>query len=176
MGKRRTKKWPALLIAAAAVAALLIGFGWLDLLMVHPEGADSPAIDRRAALTVRVLPADGTAVYDLAAGVTVNETPLGSRSGEKRSVPRGTAQADAYDFVFQDGDLPADPLSSVRLDLYAAEKAGVDYTPCGSAVIRHPQTGGVYTLSLNGDFASGLCVALAEAADAEAIDLMDAGI
>ena len=176
MGKGRIKIGLTLLVAVVAVAALVIGFGWLDLLTVHPQSANSPASAQTPALTVRVVPGEGTAVYDLAASVTVNETLIGSRSADKKTVPLGTAQTDAFDFAFQDSDLPAEPLATVRLEFYAVEKAGADYTPCGGALIQSPASGGVYTLALHGDFASGLCVALDETADADAIELFDAGI
>ncbi len=176
MGKSGMKKWLALLFALAALAALVIGCGWLDLLTIHPQSANSPESGKAAALTVRVVPNEGAAVYDLAASVTVNETLLGSRSGEKKSVPPGTNQADAFDFVLQDGDLPAGPLSTLRLDFFAAEKAGADYAPCGGAVIHDPTVGSVYSLTLHGDFASGLCVALDETTADTAIELFDAGI
>ena len=176
MEERRKKKGPLLLITLAAVAALVIGFGWLDLLTVNPQPTDSPASAPKSALTVRVFHPEGAALYDLAAQCTVNGTVVGSRSGEKKTVPRGTEQAEAYDFAFRDGDLPAGPLSSLRLDFYAVEKPGVDYTLCGSAVIQAPEIGGVYMLALYGDFSSGLCIALDEANPSEAIELIDAGI
>ena len=35
--------------------------------------------------------------------------------------------------------------------MFAAEKAGEDISDCGSAVIKSPQPGGIYTLALNGE-------------------------
>ena len=176
MGKGRIKIGLMLLVTIVAVAALVIGFGWLDLLTVHPQSANNPESAPSAALTVRVVPGEGMAVYDLAASVTVNETLIGSRSAEKKTVPLGTAQAEAFDFAFLDSDLPDGPLATVRLDFYAVEKAGADYTPCGGAALQSPAVGGVYSLALHGDFASGLCVALDETTASDAIELFDAGI
>ncbi|MBR5969707.1 MAG: hypothetical protein IK016_05095 [Lachnospiraceae bacterium] len=67
-----------------------------------------------------------------------------------------------YVFSFVQDELPAGDIDTFRLDVFAAEKAGEDYSDCGSAVIKKPQPGAVYTLALNGDMADALTLSTAE--------------
>ena len=67
-----------------------------------------------------------------------------------------------YEFNFVPDELPTASVNSFRLDVFAAEKAGEDYSGCGSAVIKSPQPGGVYTLALNGEDAAALTLSAAE--------------
>ena len=46
--------------------------------------------------------------------------------------------------------------------MFAAEKAGEDYADCGSAVIKSPQAGGLYTLTLHGEEAASLTLSTEE--------------
>ena len=46
--------------------------------------------------------------------------------------------------------------------MFAAEKSGEDYSDCGSAVIKSPQPGAVYTLALNGGEVAALTLSTAE--------------
>lgn len=66
-----------------------------------------------------------------------------------------------YEFSFAPDELPAVPVDAFRLDVFAAENAGEDYSDCGSAVIESPQPGDVYTLALNGEEVAALTLSTA---------------
>lgn len=119
------------------------------------------------ALTVRIANRSGTDAFDVAASYYANGILLGSRSCVR--VGGGDAKAEAYEFVFPAEELPVESLASFRIDIFAAENAGEDYIACGSAEIQAPKIGGVYTLALNGDFASGLYLSADETASDQAV-------
>jgi hypothetical protein len=46
--------------------------------------------------------------------------------------------------------------------MYAAEKAGEVFSDCGSAVVKSPQPGVIYTLALNGEELAALTHTMAD--------------
>ena len=109
--------------------------------------------------TVRIVNQSGVDLYGIAASYSANGETLGSKACD-----RIEAEADltVYVFSFVQDELPAGDIDTFRLDVFAAEKAGEDYSDCGSAVIKKPQPGAVYTLALNGDMADALTLSTAE--------------
>ena len=100
-----------------------------------------------AALTVRIKDCSGAELSALAGSWSVNGETLGSANGEADGGKPGV-----FTFAFSDGVLPE---GTFRLDVYAAGRPGEDYVPCGGAEIGAPERGGVYILTLYGDFAEG---------------------
>ena len=109
--------------------------------------------------TVRIVNQSAINLYGIAASYSANGETLGSKVCERNDKNAGQA---VYEFSFVPDELPAAPMDSFRLDVFAAEKAGEDFSDCGSAVIKNPQPGGVYTLALNGEEAAALTLSTAE--------------
>lgn len=114
-----------------------------------------------AALTIRIVNQSDEALSYVAASYAANGETLGSRACVSIEDKSALTKDETYEFGFLADELPVE-LESFRIDLYVAEKANEDYTPCGSASIQAPKPGDVYTLSLNGDFTSGLYLSAEE--------------
>ena len=110
-------------------------------------------------LTVRVVNQSAVDLYGVAASYSANGETLGSKACER--INKQGEQA-VYEFSFVQNELPAAPIDAFRLDVFAAEKAGEDYSDCGSAVIKNPQPGDVYTLAMNGEDVAALTLSTAE--------------
>lgn len=110
-------------------------------------------------LTVRVVNQSAVDLYGVAASYSANGETLGSKACER--INKKGEQA-VYEFSFVQNELPAAPIDAFRLDVFAAEKAGEDYSDCGSAVIKNPQPGDVYTLAMNGEDVAALTLSTAE--------------
>ena len=110
-------------------------------------------------MTVRIVNQSAVNLYSIAASYSANGETLGSKACERIKVE---ADHTVYEFDFVPAELPTAPIDSFRLDVFAAEKAGEDYSGCGSAVIKSPQAGDVYTLELNGEEATALTLSTAE--------------
>ncbi len=127
-------------------------------------GAAAPAVPEKeeaAALTVRIVNHSASEPVALAASYGTDGKTLGSKACEQASGKSVLAKAGAVEFGFLADELSTDP-ASFRIDVFAAETAGEDYSACGSAVIRAPQLGETYMLALDGDFASGLYLTSAD--------------
>ena len=109
--------------------------------------------------TVRIVNQSGVNLYGIAISYSANSETLGSKACD-----RIEAEADltVYEFSFVQDELPAGDIDTFRLDVFAAGKAGEDYSDCGSAVIHSPQPGGVYTLALNGEEADAMTLSTTE--------------
>ncbi len=112
-------------------------------------------------LTVRILDQSAVNLYGIAASYSAKGETLGSILKVCELVDKKANQA-VYEFNFVPDELPAAPIDSFRLDVFAAEKAGEDFSDCGSAVIQSPQPGGVYTLALNGEDVAALTLSTEE--------------
>ena len=110
-------------------------------------------------LTVRIVNQSAVDLYGIAASYSATGETLGSKASKR--IDNKTGQA-VYEFSFVPDELPTAPIDAFRLDVFAAEKAGEDYSDCGSAVIKGPQPGDVYTLALNGEEAAALTLSTAE--------------
>ena len=109
--------------------------------------------------TVRIVNRSSVDLYGIAASYSANGKTLSSKACDRIE---GEADQTVYEFSFVPDELPAGAVDAFRLDVFAAEKAGEDYSDCGSAVIHGPQPGAVYTLALNGGAADGLTLSTAE--------------
>ncbi len=109
--------------------------------------------------TVRIVNQSGVNLYGIAISYSANSETLGSKACD-----RIEAEADltVYEFSFVQDELPAGDIDTFRLDVFAAEKAGEDYSDCGSAVIKNLQPGVIYNLALNGGAADALTLSTAE--------------
>ena len=110
-------------------------------------------------LTVRIVNQSAVDLYGVAASYSANGETLGSKVCERIDEKD---EQDVYEFRFVPDELPTASLDSFQLDVFAAEKAGEDYSDCGSAVIKSLQPGDVYTLALNGEEAAALTLSTAE--------------
>ena len=109
--------------------------------------------------TVRIVNQSPVSLYGIAVSYSANGETLGSKACERTDKKGGQA---VYEFRFGPDELPAAPIDTFRLDVFAAEKGGEDFSDCGSAVIKSPQPGDVYTLVLNGEAATALTLSTAE--------------
>ena len=110
-------------------------------------------------LTIRIVNQSAVNLYGIAVSYSANGKTLGSKVCEQIKEEAGQT---VYEFRFVLDELTTVPLDSFRLDVFAAEKAGEDFSACGSAVIKSPQSGSVYTLALNGEAATALTLSTAE--------------
>ena len=110
-------------------------------------------------LTVRIVNHSAVNLYGIAVSYSANGETLGSKVCERIDTNAGQV---VYEFDFVPDELPIAPIDSFRLDVFAAEQAGENFSDCGSAVIKSPQLGGVYTLALNGEEAAALTLSTAE--------------
>ena len=110
-------------------------------------------------LTVRIVNQSAVKLYGIAVSYSANGETLGSKVCERIDKKAGQA---IYEFSFVPDELPAAPIETFRLDVFAAEKAGEDFSDCGSAVIKSPQPGAAYSLTLTGEAATALTLSTAE--------------
>lgn len=77
--------------------------------------------------TVRIVNQSGVNLYGIAISYSANSETLGSKACD-----RIEAEADltVYEFSFVQDELPAGDIDTFRLDVFAAEKAGEDYSDC----------------------------------------------
>ena len=109
--------------------------------------------------TVRIVNQSGVNLYGIAISYSANGKTLGCKACNRIE---GEADQMVYAFSFVQDELPAGTIDTFRLDVFAAEKAGEDYSNCGSAVIKNPQPGAVYTLVMNGSTADALTLSTSE--------------
>ena len=115
--------------------------------------------EKERVLTVRIANQSAVNLYGIAVSYSVYGETLGSKACER--IDKNAGQA-VYEFRFVQDELPAAPMDSFRLEVFAAEKPGEDFSGCGNAVIESPQPGGVYTLALNGKVVTALTLSTAE--------------
>ena len=115
--------------------------------------------EKETVLTVRIANQSAVSLYGIAASYSANGETLSSKVCERADKKAGQA---VYEFRFGPDELTAAPIDTFRLDVFAAEKAGEDFSSCGSAVIKSPQPGGLYTLTLNGEETASLTLSTAE--------------
>lgn len=143
-----------MILAAAVILSALTGCG-----AAGKQASTVAESEEEIALTVRIVNQSAVNLYGIAARCCVNDITLGSKVCEQ--INKNTGQV-VYEFDFVPDELPTTSIDSFRLDVFAAEKAGEDFSDCGSAVINSPQPGGVYTLVLNGEKATALTLSTAE--------------
>ena len=119
-----------------------------------------------AAFTVHIVNQSAVKLHDVAVSYSVNGETLGSKVSEHVKVK---AEQTVYEFRFVPDELSSSPIDDLRLEVFVAEKAGEDYSACGSAVIKSPQAVEVFTLSLHGEEAAALTLSTT----AENIELKD---
>ena len=144
----------SILLTAVIILSLLTG--------CSAAGKQSSTIaenEKETVLTVRIANQSAVSLYGIAVSYSANGETLGSKVCERTDKKAGQA---VYEFRFGPDELPTAPIDTFRLDVFAAEKAGEDFSSCGSAVIKNPQPGGVYTLTLNGEEAASLTLSTAE--------------
>lgn len=144
----------SMILAAAVILSVLTGCG-----AAGKQASTIAESEKGIALTVRIVNQSAVNLYGIAARCCVNDITLGSKVCEQ--INKNTGQV-VYEFDFVPDELPTTSIDSFRLDVFAAEKAGEDFSDCGSAVINSPQPGGVYTLVLNGEKATALTLSTAE--------------
>ena len=144
----------AIILTAAVILSALSGCG-----AAGQQASTMAENEEQTVLTVRIVNQSAVNLYGIAASYSANGEILGSKVCEQI---KGEADHTVYEFSFVPDELPMAPIDSFRLDVFAAEKAGEDFSDCGSAVIKSPQPGGVYTLALNGEEATALTLSTAE--------------
>lgn len=144
----------SMILAAAVILSVLTGCG-----AAGKQASTVAESEKGIALTVRIINQSAVNLYGIAARCCVNDITIGSKVCEQ--INKNTGQV-VYEFDFVPDELPTTSIDSFRLDVFAAEKAGEDFSDCGSAVINSPQPGGVYTLVLNGEKATALTLSTAE--------------
>ena len=137
-----------MILTAAVILYVLTGCGAAGM-----QAAAIAESEEKSVLTVRIVNQSAVSLYGIAASYSSNGETLGSKACEQIDKKAGQA---VYEFRFGPEELPPAPIDTFRLDVVAAEKAGEDYSGCGSAVIKSPQPGSVYTLTLNGEEAAAL--------------------
>lgn len=145
MRKSPMKHTIPILLTASVILFLLPGCG--------AAGKQSTVV------TVRIANQSAVNLYGIAASYSVNGETLGSKVCERIDKKAGQA---VYEFVFAQEELPEASIDSLQLDVFAAKKAGEDYSNCGSAVIKSPQPGATYTLAINGEEVAALTLSTTE--------------
>ena len=143
-----------MILAAVIILSVLTGCGAAEKQESAIAGSEKESI-----LTVRIVSQSSLNLYGIAVSYSVNGETLGSKACERNDKK---AEQTVYEFCFVPEEHSAAPIEVFRLDVFAAEKAGEDFVPCGSAVIKSPQPGAVYTLALNGEDAAALTLSAAE--------------
>ena len=115
--------------------------------------------EEESRLIVRIVNQSAVNLYGIAVSYSANGETLGSKVCERIDKK---AEKAVYEFRFVPDELTTVPLDSFRLDVFAAEKAGEDFSDCGSAVIKSPQPGASYSLALTGEAATTLTLSTAE--------------
>ena len=144
----------SIILTAVIILSLLTGCG-----AAGKQASTIAEKEEGTVWTVRIVNQSAINLYGIAASYSANGETLGSKVCERNDKNAGQA---VYEFSFVPDELPAAPMDSFRLDVFAAEKAGEDFSDCGSAVIKGPQPGDVYTLALNGEEAAALTLSTAE--------------
>ncbi|MBQ4426436.1 MAG: hypothetical protein II881_01610 [Oscillospiraceae bacterium] len=144
------KSMIALFLMTAAILIALTGCG-----APAEKSAATSENGEASALTVRIVDQSALKLYSIAASYSFDGETLGSKVCER-------IEGAGYEFTLLPEELPAEHIGSLRIDLFAAERAGEDFFPCGSATIELPQTGAVYTLTLSGDSLYGLVLRFSE--------------
>jgi len=144
----------SIILVVAVILSVLTGCG-----ATGKQASTIAENEEETVLTVRIVNQSAVNLYGIAASYSANGETLGSKVCEQ--IDKKAEQA-VYEFSFVPDELPVAPIDTFRLDVFAAEKAGEDYSDCGSAVIKSPQPGAVYTLALNGEEAAALTLSTAE--------------
>ena len=144
----------SIILAVAVILSVLTGCS-----KVGKQASTVVESEEGTVLIVRIINQSAVNLYDIAVSYSANGETLGSKACEQIDKKAGQA---VYEFRFGPDELPAVPIDTFRLDVFAAEKAGEDYSDCGSAVIKSPQAGGLYTLTLHGEAVTALTLSTAE--------------
>ncbi len=144
----------SIILVVAVILSVLTGCG-----AAGKQASTIAENEEETVLTVRIVNQSAVNLYGIAASYSANGETLGSKVCEQ--IDKKAEQA-VYEFSFVPDELPVAPIDTFQLDVFAAEKAGEDYSDCGSAVIKSPQPGAVYTLALNGEEAAALTLSTAE--------------
>ena len=144
----------SMVLTAAIILSVLTGCG-----AAGKQASTIAENEEETVLTVHIVNQSALDLYDIAASYSANGETLGSKACERIGK---NAEQNVYEFRFVPDELPTAPLDSFQLDVFAAEKAGEDFSSCGSAVIKSPQPGGVYTLTLNGEAVTALSLSTEE--------------
>ena len=115
--------------------------------------------EEKSGLTVRIVNQSAVNLYSIAVSYSANGETLGSKVCERIDKK---AEQTVYEFSFGPDELPAAPVDTFRLEVFAAEKTGENFSSCGSAVIKSPQPGAAYSLALAGEAAATLTLSTAE--------------
>ena len=143
-----------MILTAAVILSMLTGCG-----AAGKQASTIAKSEEGTVLTVRIVNQSAVKLYGIAASYSANGETLGSKACDRME---GEADQPVYAFSFVPDELPDAPLETFRLNVFAAEKAGENFSDCGSAVIKSPQPGVVYTLALNGEEAAALTLSTAE--------------
>lgn len=144
----------SIILSTIVILSLLSGCG-----AAGKQASTIAESEKETVLTVRIVNQSTLNLYNIATRYSANGETLGSKVCERIDTYAGQA---VYEFNFIPDELPAAPVDSFRLDVFAAEKAGEDFLDCGSAVIKSPQPGGVYTLTLKGEEVAALTLSTEE--------------
>ena len=144
----------SILLTAAVILSVLTGC-----VTTGKRASTIAEKDEGIVLTVRVVNQSAVNLYGIAVSYSVNGETLGSKACDRIE---GEANQPVYVFSFDQDELPTVPIDTFRLDVFAAERAGEDYSDCGSAVIKSPQSGVIYILALSGEEAAALRLSTAE--------------
>ena len=144
----------SIILTLAVILVLLTGCG-----TAGKQASTAAESKEGTVLTVRVVNQSAVKLYGVAASYSANGETLGSKACDRTE---GEADQPVYTFRFVPDELPDAPLEAFRIDVFAAEKAGEDFSDCGSAVIKNPQPGFIYTLALNGEGEASLTLSTDE--------------
>ena len=144
----------SMILTAAVILSVLTGCG-----AAGTQASTIAENEKETVLTVRIVNQSAVNLYGIAVSFSANGDTLGSKACERTDKKAGQA---VYEFRFGRDELPAAPIDSFRLDVFAAEKAGEDFSSCESAVIKSPQPGAVYSLALNGEAVTALTLSTEE--------------
>ena len=142
------------ILTAAVILSMLTGCG-----AAEKQASTIAGSEEETVLTVRIVNQSAVKLHGIAASYSANGETLGSKACDRIE---GEADQPVYAFGFVPDELPDAPLETFRLDVFIAEKAGEDYSECGSAVIKSPQPGAAYSLTLTGEAATALTLSTAE--------------
>ncbi len=144
----------SILLTAVIILSVLTGCS-----VAGKHASTAAKSEEGSVLTVRIVNHSAVNLYSIAVSYSANGKTLGSKVCEQI---KGETDQTVYELNFVPDELPTAPLDSFRLDVFAAEKAGEDFSDCGSAVIKSPQPGVIYTLDLNGEELAALTLSTAD--------------
>ena len=144
----------SIILAVTVILSLLTGCG-----AAGKHASTIAENENEPVLTVRIVNQSAVNLYGIAVSYSANGETLGSKVCEQIDKKAGQA---VYEFRFGKDELPAVPIDAFRLDVFAAEKAGEDFSSCGSAVIKSLQPGAAYSLALNGEAVTALTLSTEE--------------